>query len=106
MFPEFLDTEIINEGVSEYENTPGALLIDVRMPEEYREGHIPGSKNIPLSSIREIDSLTDDFELPIFVYCHSGARSSRAVYALKALGYTNVTDLGGVSAYTGTLESR
>ena len=105
VFPEFLDTEIINEGINEYENTPGALLIDVRMPEEYEEGHIPGSKNIPLSSIREIDSLAEDFDLPLFVYCHSGARSSRAVYVLKAMGYTNVTDLGGMSAYTGMIEN-
>ena len=105
VFPEFLDTEIINEGVNAYENTPGALLIDVRMPEEYEEGHIPGSKNIPLSSIREVSSLADDFELPLFVYCRSGARSSRAVYALKAMGYTNVKNVGGISAYTGKLES-
>ncbi len=104
-FQDFPASETINEDVREYRETPGAVLIDVRLPEEYEEGHIPGSKNIPLSSIREVSSLADDFELPLFVYCHSGARSSRAVYALKAMGYTNVKNLGGISAYTGKLES-
>lgn len=102
---DFLSGEPINEGVREYERTPGALLIDVRMPMEYREGHISGSKNVPLSSIQDVSSLADDFELPLFVYCLSGARSSRAVYALKSMGYTNVTNLGGISAYTGTIET-
>lgn len=104
VFPDFPASETIDEDVRKCFETPGAVLIDVRLPEEYREGHIPGSKNIPLTSIREISSLADDFELPLFVYCRSGARSSRAVYALESIGYTNVKNLGGISAYTGPLE--
>ena len=103
-FPDLLARETIDEDVRECFKTPGSVLIDVRQPEEYREGHIPGSKNVPLSSIREVSSLADDFELPLFVYCQSGARSSRAVYALESIGYTNVKKLGGISAYTGPLE--
>ena len=103
-FLNFLSSETIDEDVRECRNTPGAMLLDVRLPDEYAEGHIPGSKNIPLASIHEISSLADDFEMPLFVYCHSGARSSRAVYALKAMGYTNVKNLGGISAYTGSIE--
>ena len=103
-FLNFPASETINEGIKEYRKTPGAMLIDVRMPEEYMEGRIPGSKNIPLPSIHEISSLADDYDLPLFVYCHSGARSSRAVYALKAMGYTNVKNLGGITAYLGKVE--
>ena len=102
---DFLSSARINEGVRQYHQTPGALLVDVRMPPEYREGHIPGSINIPLSSIQDIRFFAEDLDLPIFVYCLSGARSSRAVYALKSMGYTNVTNLGGISAYTGTIET-
>ena len=103
-FLNFLASETIDEDVREYQKTPGALLIDVRLPEEYKEGHIPGSCNVPLPSIHEIGALANDVGLPLFVYCRSGARSSRAVYALKAMGYINVKNLGGLSAYTGALE--
>ena len=40
----------------------------------------------------------------IFVYCQSGARSSRAARMLEIMGYSHVTDLGGISGYTGKLE--
>ena len=39
----------INKGIREYRNTPGAVLIDVREPDEFRSGHIPGAINMPLS---------------------------------------------------------
>ena len=41
----------INAGVEEYRNNPGALLVDVRGADEYRQGHIPGSVNLPLSGL-------------------------------------------------------
>ena len=91
----------INQGVQEYQKTPGALLLDVRSPEEYREGHIPGSRNIPLHSIEKILALTHSRHVPLYVYCYSGARSRRAVQELHHLGYTHVRNLGGISAYSG-----
>lgn len=36
----------INQGLEEYKNTPGAVLLDVRTPQEYKDGHIPNSKNV------------------------------------------------------------
>lgn len=94
----------INSGVNEYINTPGALLLDVRTPQEYIAGHIPGSKNVPLQTINNISNVTDDKDIPIFVYCHSGGRSSRATGALQSMGYVNVKNIGGIAAYSGKVE--
>ena len=50
-FLDFLKVPDINRGVREYQSVPGALLLDVRTPEEYSEGHVPKSKNLPLQTI-------------------------------------------------------
>ena len=50
-FFDFMKGPDINQGVKEYSATDGAVLLDVRTPDEYRQGHIPGSKNVPLQSI-------------------------------------------------------
>ena len=75
----------------------GALLIDVRSPEEFADGHIEGARNIPLNVL--------DGALPslpksktIVVYCHSGARSGVAATHLAAAGYA-VRNLGAMSAW-------
>ncbi len=94
----------INEGVEEYKTTPGALLIDVRSPEEYREGHIPESKNVPLDNLDKISPLTDNKDTALYLYCYSVARSSRATGILRNMGYTNVKNIGGISSYSGKVE--
>ncbi len=103
-FFDFLKGPDINEGVKEYRETNGAVLIDVRTPEEYREGHIPESMNIPLQSINKVTRIIDDKSIPIFVHCLSGARSRQATNILKQLGYTNVKNIGGISSYKGKIE--
>ncbi|MGN0998526.1 MAG: rhodanese-like domain-containing protein [Faecousia sp.] len=50
----------INQGVKEYSVTDGAVLLDVRTPDEYRQGHIPGSKNVPLQSIDKVAGMIDN----------------------------------------------
>ena len=94
----------INAGVEEYKNTKGAVLIDVRTPDEYSQGHIPGSKNVPLQQFTDITSVVEDKETPLFVYCYSGARSRRAATAFQRMGYKNVTNIGGIVSYKGKLE--
>lgn len=47
-FFDFFKQSNINQGIEEYKMTAGAVLLDVRTPQEYQEGHIPESKNVPL----------------------------------------------------------
>ena len=103
-FFDFLKGTDINQGVKEYRATDGAVLLDVRTPDEYRQRHIPGSKNVPLQSLDKVNGFVNNQDTPVFVYCHSGARSSQAVSALRRMGYTNVKNIGGISAYTGKVE--
>ena len=97
----FLKGPDINQGVREFGATPGAVLLDVRTPQEYREGHIPGSVNAPLQSLSAQGAVPAGKDVPLFVYCHSGARSRQAAGLLGRMGYTNIKNIGGIAAYTG-----
>jgi len=100
---DLLKAPDINQGVKEYRESPGALLLDVRSPQEYREGHIPGSINLPLSQLSGIDELAESRDVPLFVYCLSGARSRQATAMLQHMGYS-AKNLGGISAWKGKLK--
>ena len=103
-FFDFFKQADINQGVKEYLATPGAVLLDVRTSEEYRGGHIPGSKNVPLQAIDKVTSVAENKDTVLFVYCHSGARSRQAAGMLQRMGYTNVNNIGGIAAYAGKVE--
>ena len=94
----------MEEGLRLYKNTPGAILLDVRSPGEYKLGRIAGSVNFPIQQLPTIGEMIEDKEKPIFVYCLSGARSNRAAAFLKKIGYVNVTNIGGLKDYQGPLE--
>lgn len=94
----------IHKGLEEYDALPDARLIDVRTAQEYCMGHIPGSENIPVDQIDSILELTDNKEIPLFVYCRSGARSRIAADELTRLGFRYVKNLGGIAAYRGRVE--
>lgn len=74
----------------------GAVLIDVRTPEEFAEGHLDNAINIPVSDIPRADLsfLTDSQQ--IVVYCRSGRRSHNAEQLLENLGFTQVHNGGGL----------
>lgn len=103
-FFDFFKQPDINQGVAAYEATPGAVLLDVRTPEEYEEGHIPGSRNIPLHAIDQISSVVKNKETPLYVYCRSGSRSGQAESLLQRMGYSRAVNIGGIIAYSGTVE--
>ncbi len=65
------------------------LILDVRTPEEYVSGHVPGSKNIPLGEIGGRHSELHGFD-KIFVYCQAGRRSQVAAMTLESLGFKNI----------------
>ena len=72
----------------------GAILLDVRSPQEYREGHIDGAISIPEYEIKkEVEKKLKDKDINIVVYCSSGGRSKKAQKQLKKLGYKNVYNL-------------
>ena len=103
-FFDFFKQPDVNRGLEEYQSTSGAVLLDVRTPEEYRSGHIPGSKNIPLQTIDRVGSVAENKDTALYVYCQSGARSRQAAGMLKQMGYTNVNNIGGIAAYSGKVE--
>ena len=104
-FFDFSRGSDIDQGIKEYSETRGAVLLDVRTPQEYQQGHIPGSKNIPLQELDRVGSAAGGKDTPLFVYCHSGARSCRAVGALRRMGYFNIKNIGGIAAYTGKVDT-
>ena len=101
---DFLRGPDMQSGLETMRNTPRALLVDVRTPEEYQAGRIPGSVNVPLQSLDRISGKVDNKDRPLFVYCQSGGRSRQAVPMLKNMGYSSVTNLGGIAAYRGKVE--
>ncbi len=91
----------INAGVDQFQKIDNAVLIDVRTEDEYKSGHIEGSINIPLQNISDVQNRIKELNTPIFVHCLSGGRSAKAASALKSMGYTNVTNIGGINGYRG-----
>lgn len=87
-----------NEGLTAFRNNKKAVLLDVRTPEEYNTQHIGDSINIPIQSLENIVTELSNLST-IYVYCHSGARSKRAAEKLRRMGYTDVTDIGGIIDY-------
>ncbi len=72
------------------------LLIDVRSPEEFAEGHIPGAINMPHNQIESYVSQLDDYKNQrIIVYCQSGRRAMLTLETLKARSFTDVSHLEG-----------
>ena len=73
----------------------GARIVDVRSPEEFRDGGYPGAVNIPLQVLgARMGELPKD--RPVVLYCASGARSGLAARQLKAAGFVDVTNAGGL----------
>lgn len=88
----------LEEGLAQMEKD--GVLLDVRTPEEYAGGHLPGAVNVPLD---QIPSAQLPQGRPLYVYCRSGARSGQACQWLKGEGY-QVENLGGLMGYRGKLE--
>ncbi|WP_017472297.1 rhodanese-like domain-containing protein [Amphibacillus jilinensis] len=81
-----------------------AQLIDVREQKEYDAGHIWGARNIPVTQLKQRQKeLRKD--MPLYLYCQSGSRSSRAAWLLYKNGYKELYDLkGGFKQWKGKIK--
>lgn len=83
--------------------TAGAKVVDVRTPEEFASGHVPGAVNIPYEEVGRRAAEIGPRGAPVVLYCRSGRRSAIAAEALRKEGFTKVYDFQSVSAWPGEL---
>lgn len=98
-------TEAVVEAKVEKEVPKGPMIVDVRTEEEYSYGAIPGAINIPLDDLEDQIDKFDSKDRHVILYCASGARSAYAVQIMKAYGFTNVENGGGVTRMMARLRS-
>src|SRR5687768_6647900 len=76
--------------------TPGAVALDVREPDEYAQGAVPGAVHIPRGQLElQVEGKVPDRATPLVVYCAGGVRSALAAATLADLGYTDVVSVIG-----------
>ena len=94
----------MDEAVRMMETETNYMILDVRRPDEFAEGHIPGAINVPNETIGtdEIPALPNKNQL-IMVYCRSGRRSKEAAEKLVKLGYTSIVEFGGILDWKGEI---
>ena len=81
------------------QSSSNILIVDVRTPEEYAQGHLKGAINIPLSDL-PLRIVKFEQNRPILVYCQTGYRSAEASSILMKAGFTKVYNLeGGITAW-------
>ena len=87
---------------------PGAVLVDVRRPDEFAAGHLPGAVNLEVTAPdfgQRVAAL--DKTKPTYVYCRSGARSAKAAGQLTTAGFAQVSNLmGGVLDWPDALTTK
>ena len=82
-----------------------AVAVDVREPDEFAVGHIPGAKLLPLGSVlSRAAGVLPEKDAAWLIYCRTGRRSADAVQKLESLGYTNLYDLGGILSWPYEIE--
>ncbi|MCR5611317.1 MAG: rhodanese-like domain-containing protein [Clostridiales bacterium] len=82
----------------------GHVVLDVRRPDEFESGHIPGAICLPNEDIgTEPPEELPDLDQIILIYCRSGNRSKQAARKLAEMGYTKVFEFGGIIDWTGEI---
>ncbi|MFT4774829.1 MAG: rhodanese-related sulfurtransferase, partial [Ilumatobacter sp.] len=88
-------TEVDTEGAAAA-IADGAIVLDVREPDEYEEGALLGAIHIPRGHLEaQIEGRIIDKQAPVVAYCAGGVRSAFAAKTLAELGYTNVLSMEG-----------
>jgi phage shock protein E len=75
----------------------GALLVDVRGPEEYAAGHIDGAVNVSVGDLPQRLMELGPKDKPLVLYCQHGVRATKAADILRKAGFTEVHNLGAIS---------
>lgn len=96
----------MSEGLKMYCESKNAVLLDVRRPEEYQMGHIPGAVLLTNETMtaEKAANLIPSKNTEVFVYCRSGRRSKEASKKLCDYGYEKVVEIGGILDYSGQME--
>ena len=102
----------MNKAMELMETEESYIILDVRRPDEFAEGHIPGAVNLSNEIIgaaetaedEEIKNILPDQEQLILVYCRSGNRSKQASQKLADLGYVHIFEFGGIQDWPGEIE--
>lgn len=77
--------------------TSDTMVIDVRTPAEFGEGHLSGAVNIDWEGADFSDQITGLDKTEAYVlYCRSGRRAAEAMSMMQSMGFTNVSHLGGI----------
>src|SRR3954466_15814545 len=88
--------EVDTATADELRAEPGAVVLDVREPDEYEQGAIPDSLHIPRGQLESnVESRVTDRSTPLIVFCAGGNRSAFAAQSLAQLGYTDVVSVAG-----------
>ena len=77
----------------------GATLLDVRSTDEFNSGALPNAKNIPLAILPLLAHEHLEKDEPVLIYCRAGGRSVMAEKILAGLGFTDITNIGGIHSY-------
>lgn len=77
----------------------GATLLDVRNTDEFQRGALPNAKNIPLAILPVLAHEHLEKHDPVLIYCQAGGRAMMAEKILAGLGFTNITNIGGMHLY-------
>jgi molybdopterin/thiamine biosynthesis adenylyltransferase/rhodanese-related sulfurtransferase len=88
--------EVDTAAADELRTQPGAVVLDVREPDEYEQGAIPGALHIPRGQLESnIEARVTDRATPLIVHCAGGTRSAFAAKTLQEMGYTDVVSVAG-----------
>lgn len=105
MFPFLFKSTGNSVNVNELEELFGKInLIDIREQYEYRVGHLPTAKNIPMEELLNAPEKYLDKSKEYYIICQSGSRSSRTCSLLKSNGYNVINVSGGTGRYSGNLK--
>jgi molybdopterin/thiamine biosynthesis adenylyltransferase/rhodanese-related sulfurtransferase len=89
--------EVDTAGADELIKTdPGVVVLDVREPDEYGQGALPGAIHIPRGHLEsQVENRIADHDAKVVIYCAAGNRSAFAAKTLNDLGYTDVVSMAG-----------